>query len=167
MADRGAWHAVVHEVTESGTWLSDWTTNNNNKHELSISPAGITQLCSINEVKQQQITRGGPGSKEVAKVTDQEPQIQNDLCSPAPRSSQLRTRGVLKKVFFFFFNFACPASALQPVGFLELWRPGFSCYGAQALECTGSVTVVGRLSYSVACRILVPWPGIEPAFPAL
>ena len=26
--DRGAWHATVHEVTNSRTWLSDWTTNN-------------------------------------------------------------------------------------------------------------------------------------------
>ena len=24
--DRGAWHAVVHEVTKSQKWLSDWTT---------------------------------------------------------------------------------------------------------------------------------------------
>ena len=48
--------------------------------------------------------------------TDQESQIQNDLCTPVARSSQLRTRAVLKKVlFFFFFNFACLASSLQPV----------------------------------------------------
>ena len=25
--DREAWHATVHEVTKSWTWLSDWTTN--------------------------------------------------------------------------------------------------------------------------------------------
>ena len=26
--DREAWHAAVHGVTKSRTWLSDWTTNN-------------------------------------------------------------------------------------------------------------------------------------------
>ena len=25
--DRGTWHAAVHAVTESGTWLKDWTTS--------------------------------------------------------------------------------------------------------------------------------------------
>ena len=26
LEDRGAWHAAVHRVTKSQTWLSDWTT---------------------------------------------------------------------------------------------------------------------------------------------
>ena len=26
LEDRGAWHAAVHRVTKSRTWLSDWTT---------------------------------------------------------------------------------------------------------------------------------------------
>ena len=26
LKDREAWHAEVHEVTKSQTWLSDWTT---------------------------------------------------------------------------------------------------------------------------------------------
>ena len=26
LEDRGAWHAAVHRVTKSWTWLSDWTT---------------------------------------------------------------------------------------------------------------------------------------------
>ena len=37
----------------------------------------------------------------------------------------------------------------------------------QTPECTGSVVAMCRLSCSVACGILVPWPGIEPASPAL
>ena len=30
--DRGAWCAVVHEVTKSWTWLSDWTTTTTYYH---------------------------------------------------------------------------------------------------------------------------------------
>ena len=30
--DREAWHAAVHGVTKSQTWLSDWTNLNNTKH---------------------------------------------------------------------------------------------------------------------------------------
>ena len=41
-----------------------------------------------------------------------------------------------------------------------------SC-GAQALEHGGSVAAARRLSCPGACGILVPRPGIEPAFPAL
>ena len=32
--DREAWHAAVHGITKSWTWLSDWTTTNLN-HEGS------------------------------------------------------------------------------------------------------------------------------------
>ena len=45
--------------------------------------------------------------------TDQESQIQNDLCTPVARSSQLRTRAVLKKVLFFFFFLILPAWPLH------------------------------------------------------
>jgi len=39
--ERGAWWATVHRVTKSRTWLSNWTTTNNNKtfhkyHHLKI-----------------------------------------------------------------------------------------------------------------------------------
>ena len=30
--DRGAWHAVIHRVAKSRTWLSDWTELNCNHH---------------------------------------------------------------------------------------------------------------------------------------
>ena len=36
-----------------------------------------------------------------------------------------------------------------------------------APERVGYVVAMYRLSRSLACRILVPWPGIKPAFPAL
>ena len=34
--DREAWHAEVHGVTNSQTWLSDWTELNHQKDTLSI-----------------------------------------------------------------------------------------------------------------------------------
>ena len=44
---------------------------------------------------------------------------------------------------------------------------GILCREAEALECAGSVVVAHGLSYSATCGTLVPWPGIEPASPAL
>ena len=38
---------------------------------------------------------------------------------------------------------------------------------AQQLQCRASGSVVCELNCSVACGILVPWPGIEPVSPAL
>ena len=35
--DRGAWHAAVHGVAKSQTWLSDWTTNTQNKAMCQLS----------------------------------------------------------------------------------------------------------------------------------
>ena len=32
--DRGAWHAAVHDVTKSRTWLSDWTTKTTFDHRI-------------------------------------------------------------------------------------------------------------------------------------
>ena len=62
----------------------------------------------------------------------------------------------------------------------SLWHTGFSSCGAQAPEracsrarglCslwhTGSLVEAHRLSCPMACGILVPQPGIEPASPAL
>ena len=58
---------------------------------------------------------------------------------------------------------------------LSLWRMCFSLVvahvllsscGAQALEHTGSVVAGHGLSCPTAYGILVPRPGIEPAFPA-
>ena len=36
--DREAWHAAVHGVTETGTWLSDWTTK---RLPLDLIPATV------------------------------------------------------------------------------------------------------------------------------
>ena len=33
LMDREAWHAAVHGVSKSWTWLSDWTELNRIKHE--------------------------------------------------------------------------------------------------------------------------------------
>ena len=42
--DREAWHAAVHGVAKSWTWLSDWTELKGNKcHDLQFS--SVTQLC--------------------------------------------------------------------------------------------------------------------------
>ena len=42
-----------------------------------------------------------------------------------------------------------------------------STYSTQAAECTGLVAVAGGLGCSMACRVLVPQPMIEPTSPAL
>ena len=34
--DSEAWHATVHEVTKSQTWLSNWTTTKNYKYKLTM-----------------------------------------------------------------------------------------------------------------------------------
>ena len=67
------------------------------------------------------------------------------------------------------------------MGFLWLWWAGanclmwcvgfsfggFSCGGAQALECAASEGVVRGFSHPAASGIWVPGPGIEPVSPAL
>ena len=67
-------------------------------------------------------------------------------------------------VFFFFKFWLCWVFVAARRGF-------FSCSTQAsllcALECTGLVVAVPRLSCSVACGILVPWPGIKPMSPAL
>ena len=42
--DRGAWHAVVHGVAKSRTWLSDWTEVNLGNH--------ITYILELVNIKQ-------------------------------------------------------------------------------------------------------------------
>ena len=39
IVDRGAWHAIVHGVTKSHTWLSDWTTVKLNSQNLALLPS--------------------------------------------------------------------------------------------------------------------------------
>ena len=39
--DRGAWHATIHEVAKSWTWLSDWTTT------VSVSPWNMSEIMLI------------------------------------------------------------------------------------------------------------------------
>ena len=50
--DRDAWHAAVHGVTKSWTWLSDWTTGNHREMVVktlhlwkNISTSPIEQSC--------------------------------------------------------------------------------------------------------------------------
>ena len=42
--DREAWRAVVHGVTKSQTWLSDWTELNVFKHNIQLNEMRI--ICS-------------------------------------------------------------------------------------------------------------------------
>ena len=44
---------------------------------------------------------------------------------------------------------------------------GFFSFGAQALECAGSVIVMPMLSCPVAYGTLVPLPRVKPTMPAL
>ena len=64
----------------------------------------------------------------------------------------------LFKIYIYLFTWLCWAS----VAVL-----GLSRCGTWALEHVGLVAVACRLSCSVACGILVPQPGIEPASPSL
>ena len=41
--DRKAWHAAVHQVTKSWTWLSNWTTD---KHSPKASVGRLSESCS-------------------------------------------------------------------------------------------------------------------------
>ena len=52
-------------------------------------------------------------------------------------------------------------------GLLQLRCTGLSYCRTWALECRSSLIVAHRLSYPVACGILVPWLGIERKSPAL
>ena len=54
--DREAWHAGIHGVAKSRTWLSDWTAAGGSKNKqqvllLSASPVGEGQTCSLYGVK--------------------------------------------------------------------------------------------------------------------
>ena len=43
--DREAWHAAVHGVAKSWTWLRDWTKNNTNVHSLNNIFFNIRVTC--------------------------------------------------------------------------------------------------------------------------
>ena len=64
--------------------------------------------------------------------------------------------------FFLYICFICL--------FWSLWNGGIFHCGAWTLVVSRmwtSVVLALKLNYLVACRILVPWPGIKPASPAL
>ena len=60
---------------------------------------------------------------------------------------------------------SCGAWAPECVGSVAVW--GLSSCGVWAPECVGSLVAAHRLSCPAARGILVPWPGIKPASPAL
>ena len=41
--DREAWHAAIHGVTKSRTWLSDWTELNHHKNSPALSSSKINE----------------------------------------------------------------------------------------------------------------------------
>ena len=53
--DREAWHAVVHGVTKSWTWPSDWTTT---KFESVIGPWNSLSLASIICINFKRVNKG-------------------------------------------------------------------------------------------------------------
>ena len=65
--------------------------------------------------------------------------------------------------------FRCGAQALRcgAQASFSLWCAGFFLVVVRWLQSVGSVVVAHGLSCSAACGILVPWPGIETASPAL
>ena len=62
--DKEAWHAAVHEVTKSWTWLSDWTENSITKENLQYVINGFNTLCKwiplgkLREEAERQLTSG-------------------------------------------------------------------------------------------------------------
>ena len=92
-------------------------------------------------------------------------------------------RGIFVEAWGIFL-LQCTGSSLRHAGFSLVVACGFSLSscGAQApghvgsvvcgtqalsLSCVSSVVVAHGLSCPAACGVLVPWPGIEPASPAL
>ena len=68
------------------------------------------------------------------------------------------TQSMYLKLYSFFFRFI----------YLCIWLCQILAAAHEILLChSGSFIVAHRLHCSTACRILVPWPGIEPASPAL
>ena len=49
--DRGVWHAAVHGVTESWTWLSDWTTTTVTKLKILFGFNGVLYTLVLNGVR--------------------------------------------------------------------------------------------------------------------
>ena len=43
--DREAWHAMIHKVTKSRTWLRDWTELNSTESVFAQTPPVVTELC--------------------------------------------------------------------------------------------------------------------------
>ena len=56
----------------------------------------------------------------------------------SPKLGPLRATVPLYHIFSFFFTYGCPGSSLLHVGFLELWRAGFSLQWLLLLQSTGS-----------------------------
>ena len=49
--DKEAWHAAVHEVTKSRTWVSDWTTTTTSSIQVSAShPHALPTSCILSKL---------------------------------------------------------------------------------------------------------------------
>ena len=48
--DREAWHAAVHGVLKSWTWLSDWTEQNKVDKSESVSCSVLSDFLQLHEL---------------------------------------------------------------------------------------------------------------------
>ena len=68
MMDREAWHAAVHGVAKSWTWLSDWTDLSWKKYDRNLSyMSGLMQITNITMWKIWSYKQGHPESKNIWK----------------------------------------------------------------------------------------------------
>ena len=68
MMDREAWHAAVHGVAKSWTWLSDWTDLSWKKYDRNLSSmSGLMQSTNITMWKIWSYKQGHPESKNIWK----------------------------------------------------------------------------------------------------
>ena len=84
--------------------------------------------------------------------------------TPLPQKTCIIIPVLFLRVIFIYL--ATLSSWLQHSGPL-LQCQDSSCDTQRAPECMGSVVAMCRLSCSVAYRILIPQPGMEPASPAI
>ena len=140
----------------------------------------VTLGGNLQKYKKQKILASGkgffppPSFGSGRMVGGKKKKSRKSFCSPLSFYSPPLCVCVFKEPNSFFFFFSCIGSALrcqgsllQHAAFLQSWHLGFSCCGAQALECRDSVVAAHRLDCPLACGILVPQPGIKPVSPAL
>ena len=139
--DREAWCAAVHGVTKSWTWLSDWTTTTQELLRFLECPEWwVCLFFNVNEMMS-------------SWVGHQENQV-------------------LAKVLELLASHSQPPDCTPPCGrghsqaWSTAWQNFMLWIGISSFKKNQKLLFTFWLCYT-ACRILVPWSGIEPMPPAV